>query len=107
MLFIGDKAMRALNSAYRAMDKTTDVLSFSLQEGKFGHIRPEMLGDIVISAPVAARQATEAGHPFSREIDRLLIHGLLHLIGYDHERGPEEALRMQRKEAQLFKRLYS
>ena len=107
VLFIGDRAMRALNRAYRAKDRTTDVLAFPMREGLFAQIRPELLGDIVISAPVAARQATEAGHSLGKEIDRLLIHGLLHLAGYDHERGPKEALRMRRKETLLFKRLSS
>lgn len=87
------------------MDRTTDVLSFSQREGRFPQIQPQVLGDIVISLPKAERQAREAGHSLPREIDRLLVHGLLHLLGYDHERGPAEALRMQRKERQLLSRL--
>jgi len=97
--------MRSLNRRYRGKDKTTDVLSFALQEGMFPDIQPKVLGDIVISVPSASRQAAGAGHPLSREIERLLIHGLLHLLGYDHERGPHEALRMQRKERQLLEGL--
>ena len=97
--------MRSLNRHYRGQDKTTDVLSFSLREGRFPHIQPEMLGDIVISVPVAERQAREEGHALAREIDRLLVHGLVHLLGYDHERSPHEAGRMKRKEHQLLKRL--
>lgn len=103
VLFIGDRAMRSLNRAWRGKDRTTDVLSFSLREGTFSHIRPEMLGDIVVSVPVAARQAREEGHSLSREIDRLLVHGLVHLLGYDHERGPQEARRMSNKERELLK----
>lgn len=95
--------MRTLNRRYRGKDKPTDVLSFSLQEGEFAHIQPNILGDIVISVPTAARQAADAGHSFKKEIDRLLVHGLLHLIGYDHERGPREAARMRRKEQDLLK----
>ncbi len=105
VLFIGDRAMRALNNTYRGKDTTTDVLSFSLREGGFPHIQPEMLGDIVISLPVAARQAREAGHSLVRELERLLVHGLLHVLGYDHERSPQEARRMERKERQLRERL--
>lgn len=97
--------MRSLNRRYRGKDRTTDVLSFALREGMFPHIQPTVLGDIVISVPAASRQATEAGHPLSREIERLLVHGLLHLLGYNHERGPHEARRMQRKELQLLKGL--
>ncbi len=97
--------MRTLNSRYRGQDKTTDVLSFSLREGRFPHIQPEMLGDIVISVPVAARQAREEGHALTHEIDRLLVHGLLHLLGHDHERSSREARRMMKKEQQLLKRI--
>jgi probable rRNA maturation factor len=105
VLFIGDRAMRTLNRRYRGKDETTDVLSFSLREGRFPSIQPDMLGDIVISIPVAARQARREGHSIAREIDRLLVHGLVHLLGYDHERGPREARRMTRKELALLKGL--
>jgi probable rRNA maturation factor len=97
--------MRTLNHAWRGKDSTTDVLSFPLREGRFPHIQPAMLGDIVISIPVATRQADEAGHPLSVELERLLVHGLLHLLGYDHERGLLEARRMKRKEQRLLKSL--
>jgi probable rRNA maturation factor len=105
VLFIGDRAMRTLNHAWRNRDKTTDVLSFPLREGRFPHIQPDMLGDIVISVPVAVRQADEAGHSLTVELERLLVHGLLHLLGYDHEQGFREAHRMERKERQLLKKL--
>ncbi len=105
VLFIGDRAMRTLNHAWRGKDKTTDVLSFPMREGSFLHIQPEMLGDIVISVPVAARQADEAGHPLAIEIERLLVHGLVHLLGYDHECGRHAARRMERKERQLLRRM--
>jgi rRNA maturation RNase YbeY len=97
--------MRTLNRRYRGKDETTDVLSFSLREGRFPSIQPDMLGDIVISIPVAVRQARREGHSISREIDRLLVHGLVHLLGYDHERGPREARRMARKELAFLKGL--
>jgi len=107
VLFIAEHAMRTLNRTWRGKDKTTDVLSFSMREGKFPHIQPEMLGDIVICVPVASQQASERGHSLAREIDRLLIHGLVHLLGYDHERGSQEARRMERKEQQLLKKFSS
>lgn len=106
VLFVGDRAMRSLNRRYRHKDKTTDVLSFPLRDDQFTHILPSLLGDIVISVPAAGRQAAEAGHSFLREVDILLIHGLLHLLGYDHERSEGEARRMRRKEARLL-RLFS
>jgi probable rRNA maturation factor len=129
ILFVGDRAMRKLNHAWRGKDKTTDVLSFSFREGRFTNIRsrrypalrdcgmsrsvrgssagvpPEMLGDIVISVPVARTQAVTAGHALSTEIERLLVHALAHLLGYDHEQGTREARRMAKKEQQLLKRL--
>jgi probable rRNA maturation factor len=105
ILFVGDRAMRTLNRRYRGMDRTTDVLSFSLREGAFSHVQPEVLGDIVIAVPTAARQAVEAGHTLGREIEVLLVHGLLHLLGYDHERSEAEERRMKRREVQFLKRL--
>lgn len=93
--------MRSLNRAWRGKDRTTDVLSFSLREGKHPPVQSSLLGDVVISAPAAERQAAEAGHSLSREIDILLVHGVLHLAGYDHERGEAEARRMRMKERKL------
>ncbi len=105
ILFTGDRAMRSLNRRYRGIDRTTDVLSFSHREGQFAEIRRDILGDIVISVPTAARQARERNHSLGREIERLLVHGLLHLLGFDHERGPAEACRMRRKEVRLCRRI--
>jgi rRNA maturation RNase YbeY len=105
VLFVGDRAMRTLNHTWRNKDRTTDVLSFPLREGRFLHIQPDMLGDIVISVPVAERQADEAGHSLAVELELLLVHGLVHLLGYDHEQGPGQARAMERKERQLLKRL--
>ncbi|HAR45365.1 MAG TPA: rRNA maturation RNase YbeY [Nitrospiraceae bacterium] len=103
--FVGDSFMRTLNRTYRRIDRPTDVLSFSMQEGAFPRIQPDVLGDIVIAVPVAARQASAAGHDLHCEIDLLLIHGLLHLLGYDHERGRREDISMKRKERALLARL--
>lgn len=87
VLFCGDRKMRTLNRHYRKKDSATDVLAFPAET-------PGLLGDIVISIPYASRQARRRGEPASREIDRLLLHGLLHLSGYDHEtdEGEMEAL---------------
>lgn len=106
VLFIGDRAMRSLNRRYRARDKTTDVLSFAFQEGKFSHVQPHVLGDIAISVPAARRQALAAGHSTLREIEILLIHGLLHLLGFDHERSERDARTMRRREALLLKKFF-
>lgn len=99
--------MRSLNRQYRGKDKTTDVLSFSFQEGKFPHVQPHLLGDIAVSVPAARRQAFAAGHSTVREIEILLIHGLLHLLGFDHERSERDARTMRRREALLLKKFFS
>ena len=101
VLLIGDAAMRTLNRRYRGKDRTTDVLSFPLREGKFSGVQHHLLGDIVISVPAAARQAKAAGETLLEEIDRLLVHGFLHLLGYDHERDGAEARRMEALERRL------
>ncbi len=87
VLFCGDVRMRRLNRDYRGKDRSTDVLAFPAEPGP-------LLGDIVVSVPYAARRARRRGEPRSREIDRLLVHGFLHLLGYDHETddGEMEAL---------------
>jgi probable rRNA maturation factor len=101
VLLLGDGAMRTLNRRYRGKDRTTDVLSFPLREGGFPRVQHHLLGDIVISIPAAARQAKAAGETLLDEIDRLLVHGFLHLLGYDHERGGAEARRMEARERRL------
>lgn len=96
--FTDDKQIQELNRDYRGKDKPTDVLSFSLIEGEEGG--PVFsLGDIVISLDMTLKQAAEYDVAFDQELARLLIHGLLHLYGYDHEEvPPEEAEEMQSKE---------
>jgi rRNA maturation RNase YbeY len=96
VLFCGDRRMRALNRRYRRRDGSTDVLAFP------GDRAAAHLGDIVISVPYASRQATRRREPRAREIDRLLLHGYLHLLGYDHETDEGE---MDALEARLRRRL--
>lgn len=106
VLLTGDRKMRQLNSTYRGKDATTDVLSFSQLEGCCCMAQPGgrvNLGDIVISLPKAELQAEEYGTGFEEELARLLIHGFLHLLGYDHERGPKEAARMRRLETKILR----
>ena len=82
--FIENRQIRELNRMYRGVDSETDVLSFT-----FNEVNPEtgyrMLGDILIAIPIAQNQATKMHHPLSKEINLLMIHGILHLLGYDHE----------------------
>ena len=89
-----------LNQIYRQRDRPTDVLSFSQREGEFPG--PEaVLGDVVISIETAERQATERGHSLRAEILELLAHGLLHLLGFDHELSDAEHERHLGKQAEL------
>lgn len=101
VLLVGDGAMRTLNRRYRDRDRSTDVLSFPMREGAHARVQPHILGDIVICLPAAWRQARAAGETLRSEVDRLLVHGLLHLLGYDHERGRAEARRMEARERRL------
>jgi probable rRNA maturation factor len=94
---VHDGEIHELNRAYRGKDRPTDVLSFSLREGRFGDVA-RVLGDVVISLDTAARQAEEHGLRLGEEVDRLLVHGILHLAGFDHEISPREERRMKRKE---------
>ena len=103
---VGDRSMRVLNRDYLGRDKPTNVISFAMQEGEFGAVNPQLLGDVVISADTALREAQEAEEPFLSRLVFLLLHGILHITGYDHERsGEEEALRMEAKEREIFAQL--
>jgi len=83
--FVSDRAMRELNRRWRGKRGTTDVLSFPAGREDFEGGEGETLGDVVISVEQAARQAGEAGLTFENEVEQLILHGLLHLCGYDHE----------------------
>lgn len=96
LVLTGDRAVRALNARYRGKDVPTDVLSFPGDGGEAG------LGDIVISVETAARNARSRGRTLPRELDVLALHGLLHVLGYDHETDDGT---MERLEARLRRRI--
>lgn len=100
LLIVSDPAMQELNRHYRQKDKPTNVLSFPMHEGRD---IPDgaLLGDIVISVDTAAREAKELRVPLGKRLDWLVIHGLVHLLGYDHERSRQEAIRMEAREHEL------
>ncbi len=103
VLIVDDEQIQAINSDYLERDRPTNVISFAMTEGLGGALHPELLGDIIISAETAARDAVAGGLQLMDEMEFLLIHGLLHLLGYDHENtSQEEAARMIRKERELF-----
>jgi probable rRNA maturation factor len=102
---VGDRAIRSLNREHRGKDRATDVLSFPLFEPKMLRRKDaaageRLLGDIVISLDTAARQAKAYDAPLQAEVERLLIHGILHLMGHDHEK-PGERRRMEAQERRL------
>jgi probable rRNA maturation factor len=100
--FVSDRAMRGINRRWRRMDQTTDVLSFPAAQDQFEKAEGLTLGDVVISLEQAARQAAEHGLQFDEEVSQLILHGLLHLCGYDHETDKGE---MNRMELRLRRRL--
>lgn len=89
---VDDASIAELNAQWREKPRPTDVLSFSLVEGDFADHRAGLLGDVVISVETAATQAAERHRGLDDEVARLLIHGVLHLIGHDHERDDEARL---------------
>ena len=98
LVFVNDREMHILNREYRGKDRPTDVLSFPMLEGQ-GREAASSLGDIVISLDTAKRQARQYRHSLDAEVSRLLVHGILHLLGFDHERvSRARRVEMQRME---------
>ena len=87
---VSDARVRELNARYRGKNSTTDVLSFPADE-------PGILGEVVVASGVARRQARQAGHPVQAELRVLALHGLLHLLGYDHERDDGQMARVEHR----------
>ena len=103
LLFVDDEEIREINRHYLSRDYPTNVISFSLTEGEFGDINPNILGDIVISAETAFKDAEKSGIAFNDELAFLMIHGVLHLLHYNHENaGEANTLTMKKKEQELF-----
>ena len=99
IVFIDDDEMHKMNKEYRGIDRTTDVLSFALNDNKHIESVINSLGDIFISIPKMKSQAVEYGHSEKRELSFLTLHGILHLLGYDHiEKNDEEIMFSLQKE---------
>lgn len=90
IVFINDETMQKLNFTYRGINHSTDVLSFAFEDNEYLKLPIRQLGDIFISIPKMKQQAKEYGHSEKRELSFLVVHGLLHLLGYDHTRSIEE-----------------
>lgn len=100
-----DATIHELNRTWRGKDKATDVLSFSQVEGEEFGAQNTVLGDVIVSMDTAARQAEKYGWSLDEEMKRLLVHGILHLLGHDHVHGGHQARRMKLEETRLLKLL--
>ena len=106
ILILDNSGIQEVNRQYLHRNRPTNVISFAMQEGEGAGLLPLVLGDVVISAERAATDAAEAGIPFEHELWFLLVHGVLHLLGYDHERGSaEDAELMEARETEIFTQL--
>jgi rRNA maturation RNase YbeY len=101
VLLTDDEQIAELNAHYLNKSGPTNVLAFPMEEGPDPELESPMLGDVVISTDTALRESEEAGESLEEAVDRLLIHGVLHLLGYDHEKSVGEAQRMQKEERRL------
>jgi probable rRNA maturation factor len=101
LLLVDDAEMAGYNRDYRGKDGPTNVLAFAMRDGDFPELTPHLLGDVVISAETARREADAAGTDLETRLDELMVHGVLHLFGMDHERGAAEAEAMFRRTREL------
>jgi len=101
LLITDDSEIADINREYRDKEGPTNVLAFAMRDGEFAELTPYILGDVVISVETARREAGEMGISFEERFDELLVHGILHLFGYDHEQSEEEYVRMEQKSEEL------
>ena len=105
ILIVDDQQIAQLNHQYLNHEGPTNVIAFCMRQGQFSDITPNLLGDVVISADTAHREAQIARISMQDRFDQLLIHGTLHLLGYDHENTEAEAHRMEKKTEALLKKI--
>ena len=103
ILIVDDQQITQFNRDYLNRNRPTNVIAFPMRAGRFSEITPNLLGDVVISADTAKREGQSAGLNMQDRLDQLLIHGILHLCGYDHENTKTEARRMEKKTEELLK----
>jgi probable rRNA maturation factor len=101
VLLVDDPQIAVLNKEYLNRPRATNVIAFPMQEGPFAELTPDLLGDVVISVETSDREAEEGGIDPEARFLELLIHGILHLLGYDHENDEAEAARMEEKTREL------
>lgn len=103
ILLLNDSQIAVLNKKYLKREGPTNVIAFPMQEGPFAEITPDLLGDVAISLETAAKEGETAGISMEDRLTELLVHGILHLCGYDHESSQTEALRMEKKSREVLK----
>jgi probable rRNA maturation factor len=104
LLLVNDAQIQALNRRYLRLDKPTNVLAFPMREGEFSVLHPNLLGDLVISVETARRQKKRFGLDETKMVILLMIHGILHLLGYEHEGTKKGAREMAIKQKELFQK---
>jgi probable rRNA maturation factor len=97
IVFVGDEEIADLNQTYLQRSGPTNVIAFPMQEGEFSEVTPDLIGDVVISLDTCRRESEAAAMPYEERLAQLLIHGILHLFGYDHVANEAEAARMAAK----------
>jgi len=107
ILLLDDSQIGVLNKNYLQREGPTNVIAFPMREGVFAEINPDLLGDVVISLETAEKEGLAAGVSMKERLDELLIHGILHLFGYDHEMSETEAIRMESKSCELLEKIGS
>lgn len=101
VLLTNDSAIQSLNRQYRNIDTPTDVLAFAMREDGDESMNPHLLGDVIISVPTAQRQAHAHNHSLDVEVANLTVHGVLHLLGYDHQISADATIMFEKQEAVL------
>jgi probable rRNA maturation factor len=105
ILLLDDPQIAVLNKDYLQREGPTNVIAFPMREGAFVEITPDLLGDVVISLETAEKEGLAAGMTMQDRLGELMVHGILHLFGYDHETTETEARRMEAKSRELLKQL--
>ena len=106
ILIVDDSQIEELNQQYLNRQGPTNVIAFAMREGEFSDLSPHLLGDVVISTDTAAREAQMAATSTEQRFNELLVHGILHLVGYDHETSEDDARVMENKSREILALIY-
>jgi probable rRNA maturation factor len=107
ILIVDDPQIEKLNRKYLNRTGPTNVIAFPMREGEFSHLSPHLLGDVVISTDTAAEEAQNSGMTMEQRFKELLVHGILHLFGYDHETSEQDARKMEKKSQELLELIWN